>query len=213
MVESDFARFDGVIGSETELAELIGTPPPKVVDKVIDRLDDICRAFIARSPFCIIATATPGTHIDVSPRGDPAGFVTVLDDRHVAIPDRPGNRRVDTFRNILADPHVGLIFLVPGKGETLRLRGEGRIVRDQALRRSMAVDGKVPALALVVRVDEAFVHCPKAFIRSGLWDTNTWPQTDTLPDIGRAMIRHAGLDQSPDDLFAEATAEGLTTLY
>ncbi|MCA8879017.1 MAG: pyridoxamine 5'-phosphate oxidase family protein [Rhodobacteraceae bacterium] len=208
-----FTEFESVVTSEAELAEVIGTPPPAVVNKVIDCLDELCCAFIARAPFCLIATSGADGHIDVSPKGDPAGFVQVLDPGRLAIPDRPGNRRIDTFHNLLRNPQIGILFLIPGKNETLRIRGEARIVRDAALLQGMAVNGRVPALALVVHVREAFFHCPKCMIRGHLWDPAAWPDSSDLVDIGRAMIRHARLDTTPEAQFAEAERQGLTRLY
>jgi len=208
-----FGEFREIVRSENELRAIVGHPTPKVAGKIIGHLDDICRAFIAGSPFCILATAGPDGKIDVSPRGDPPGFVRVLDDRRLAIPDRPGNRLADSFTNLLINPRIGILFMVPGKEETLRIRGEARIVRDPALRETMAVDGKVPKLALVVHVTEAFVHCPKNMIRSHLWQPGTWPDSSALPDIGNAMIRHGNLTDTPDELFDEAKREGLTDLY
>lgn len=212
-VDNRFSDLTGIIADEDELARHIGTPPQKVLAKVTDRLDELSQTFIARSPFCLIATAGADGHIDISPKGDPPGFARVLDDQRLAIPDRPGNRRVDSFRNLLQHPRIGLLFLVPGKGETLRLRGEARITSDSMLRRSMAIDGKVPALALVVHVHEVFVHCPKRVIRSGLLQAESWTDSSDLPDIVQAMIRHAKLDMTPDALFEEAEREGLTKLY
>ncbi len=208
-----FAEFSDFIETRAELEAYAGTAPRKVVVKEIAELDDLCRAFIARSPFCLIATADPQGVVDVSPKGDPAGFVTVLGKRLLAIPDRPGNRRLDSYHNLLKDPRIGLIFLIPGKGETLRVSGEARIVKDAALMEKMAVGGKVPAMALVVHVTRAFMHCPKALIRSKLWQPDSWKNADDLGDIGDAMIRHGKLKQTPEELLAESTAEGLLRLY
>src|SRR5258705_2818538 len=126
--------------------------------------------------------------MDVSPKGDPPGFVQVLDDETLAIPDRPGNRRADTFSNVLQNPGVGLIFLIPGKLETLRVNGRARIVRDMALRERMAVQGKVPQIALVVTVEEAFIHCGKCMIRSQLWQPESWPDGDALPSQAECLV-------------------------
>lgn len=208
-----FDDLTGVVTSLEDLRGVVGPVNPKVLAKDIDALDDICRDFIALSPFCVIATAGADGHIDLSPKGDPAGFVRVLDDTRLAIPDRPGNHRVDTFRNILQNPRVGVIFLIPGKGETLRVVGEARIVRDPDLLATMAVNDRVPRLALVVHVERAFLHCPKCIVRSRLWKPEAWPDASGLDDIGRAMIRHAKLDMSEQELFAEVESQGLTKLY
>lgn len=208
-----FAGFDDIVTSEAELLQAIPAPLPQVIAKVTDHLDTVCRDFIARSPFCILASSSPDGPLDLSPKGDPPGFVQVLDDHRLAIPDRPGNRRADTFRNLLRDPRLGILFLIPGKTETLRISGEARIVRDAELRRSMAVAGKVPALALVVHVDRAFIHCPKCMIRSALWQPEAWPQSADLPDIGAAMIRQGGLAMTEAELFDLVEGEGMTALY
>ena len=132
--------------------------------------------------------------MDISPKGDPAGFVRVLDDHTLAIPDRPGNRRADTFHNILQNPHVGLIFMIPGKKETLRVSGSAKIVRDEGLRHSMAMRGKAPDLALAVHVEEAFFHCAKCIVRSKLWTPDDWPSLDGLPSLAETMIDAAKID-------------------
>ncbi len=137
--------------------------------KEVSAFDEYCRDFIARSPFVLIASSDGNGSIDISPKGDPPGFVQVLDDRTLAIPDRPGNHRADTFVNVVQHPSVGLIFLIPGTKNTLRVRGKATIVRDIELRESMAVKGRVPELALVVELTTAYFHCAKCIIRSDLW--------------------------------------------
>lgn len=212
-VADHFAQFEDIVTDLARLTEIVGTPPKRIADKVIDHIDEMCAATIAASPFCLIASGAPGDNLDISPKGDPAGFVKVLDATHLAIPDRPGNRRLDTFHNLLKSPKVALIFLVPGNGATLRVSGEARIVRDLALRQSMAIDGKVPALALVVHVEEAMMHCPKCAIRSGIWDPATWPGADAVPDISEAMIRHAKIEATVEEHMAFVEKEGLLRLY
>ena len=151
--------------------------------------------------------------MDVSPKGDPAGFVHVLDDHTLAIPDRPGNRRADTFTNVLQNRGVGLIFLIPGKLETLRVNGRARIVRDQVLRERLAMQGKLPQLALVVTVEQAFIHCGKCMIRSGLWDHAKWPDTRALPSQARCLIDHGNLDDSVEAVEASIAASRAANLY
>jgi len=163
-----------VLSTEAAVENVIGKPSPKVLAKVVNHLDDICRSFIARSPFVVVASSDSAGNLDVSPKGDPPGFVCVLDDRTIAIPERLGNRRADTFRNVLQNPNVGLIFIVPDKGETLRISGSARIVRDAWLLERMKVADRVPELALVVTVEEAFVHCTKCMVRSQIWKPETW---------------------------------------
>ncbi len=147
-----------ILTTEEEIEAILGKPAPRALTKVVDSLDDICLAFIARSPFILVASSDAAGRVDVSPKGDPAGFVHVLDHRTIAIPERPGNRRADTFHNVLQNPKVGLIFIIPGKGETLRVSGTARIARDTWLRERMTVSNRVPELALVVTVEEAFMH-------------------------------------------------------
>jgi uncharacterized protein len=167
--------FRDLVTEEKDLRALLGTPSDIALRKQISRLDVHCRAVIAHAPFVVLATAGADGRCDVSPKGDPAGFVRVLDDTHLVIPDRPGNKRLDGMRNILANPHVGLLFLVPARGETLRVNGRACITRDADLLATMAVDGKVPSLAIGVEVEEVFLHCAKAFKRSGLWEPSRWP--------------------------------------
>jgi PPOX class probable FMN-dependent enzyme len=168
------------IRTPEELTALVGVPIQRVADKVRPSLNGYDRQWIGASPFCLLATADRLGRCDVSPKGDPAGFVHVLDDRTVVLPDRPGNRRVDGFRNVLENPHVGLLFLVPGRGDTLRVNGRARLVADAPWFDELVVKGHRPALALVVDVEEVFFHCAKAFLRSGLWEPETW-RPDSLP--------------------------------
>ena len=168
-------RFADVITTETELREIIGRPNRWIMGKVKPRLDADCIRFIARSPFVVLASTSRSGHLDLSPKGDPAGFVQVLDDKTLALPDRHGNRRIDSLRNILENPNVGLIFLVPGEGETLRVGGKAVIVRDRGLRECMAVNDRVPELATVITVERAYFHCGKCIVRSKLWDGRQLP--------------------------------------
>jgi PPOX class probable FMN-dependent enzyme len=162
------------ITSESELRELIGVPIPRVAAKDRYRLHALDKAWLAASPFCLIATAHADGTCDVSPKGDPPGFARVLDDVTLAIPERLGNRRADGFRNILSNPHVGLIFVVPGRSETLRINGRARLVREAPFFDQMIVKGHRPQLALVVEIEQLFFHCAKAFMRSSLWQPETW---------------------------------------
>ncbi len=171
------------VTSEAELRDLLGTPLERTVKKERQSLHPHNRAWIARSPFCLIATAGPDGTCDVSPKGDPPGFVLVLDDTTLAIPERPGNRRADGFQNILRNPHVGLLFLVPGREETLRVNGRARLVREAPFFDQMVVRGHRPTLALVVDIEQVFFHCPKAFKRSALWHAETWIDPALLPSM------------------------------
>jgi hypothetical protein len=177
-----------LITDEAELREIIGTPTENVLLKLTDRVNELTAQFIERSPFVCVATADPEGGVDVSPRGDPAGFVRVLDERTLLVPERPGNRIADTLRNLLADPRIALLFLIPGIGDTFRVNGRAVITDDAELLASSAVDGKVPKLGLLVSVEEAYTHCPKAFIRSGLWNPDLHIDRSELPSSG-AILR------------------------
>jgi hypothetical protein len=175
------------VSSEAELRELVGEPGERSVTKERRSLHAHDRAWLAESPFCLIATAGADGSCDVSPKGDPPGFTLVLDDTTLAIPDRPGNRRMDGFRNILTNPHIGLIYLVPGREETLRINGRARLVREAPFFDELVVRGHRPTLALVVEIEQVFFHCAKAFKRASLWRTETWPDPAALPPIARIV--------------------------
>ena len=177
-----------------ELEDVVGVPHPRAVEKVRRVLHPMDRDWLAAASLVFLATSDGRGNHDVSPKGDPAGFAMVLDDSTIAIPDRPGNRRVDGFRNILAHPHIGLVFLVPGRGDTLRINGRATIVRDAPFFDDMVVRSNRPDLALVVDIEEVFFHCSKAFLRSKAWDPATWEET-TAPR--RAVIAKAV--ERPDD--------------
>lgn len=157
-----------------ELDLLIGTPLPAARDKARARLHELDRQWLAASPLCFISTADAAGNADVSPKGDPAGFAMVLDDSTIAIPERPGNRRADGFHNLLSNPHVGLLFVIPGRGDTLRINGRARLLRDAPYAEQMVVRGHRPALVLEVAIDQIFSHCAKAFLRSNTWKPETW---------------------------------------
>jgi PPOX class probable FMN-dependent enzyme len=183
-----FKGFEQVVTSERELREVVGEPGARAAQKERAALDEHCRAFIARSPFLLMATAGPDGRCDVSPKGDVPGFVLVLDERHLVIPDRPGNKRLDGMSNIVANPHVGLIFLVPGREETLRVNGRAWITRDPDLLQRSIVRGKVPLVAIGVEVEQSFLHCAKAFRRSQLWQHDQWPAPDILPSMACVLF-------------------------
>jgi PPOX class probable FMN-dependent enzyme len=204
--------FQEILSTEAEIEAINGTPHPRAFTKTLNKLDDLCLEFIARSPFILISSCDSVGRQDVSPKGDPPGFVQVIDDRTLAIPERPGNRRADTFRNVLQNPRVGLIFLVPGKAETLRVSGTARIVRDAWVRERMAVGERVPQLALIVTVEEAFVHCTKCMVRSKLWQPDTW-NPHGLVTIGQAIVTHAKADMSVAEMQALTENDERTRLY
>ena len=181
-------KFSNVVRNESELRDLMGGPvAPPVVDKTLSSLDRHCLKFIERSPFVLIATSSADGRMDVSPKGDAPGFVKVLDDRTLVVPDRPGNQRFDTLCNLFESPRIGLIFLIPGKRETLRIGGTAEVVRDADVLALLAANGKVPALAIAVHVDEAFFHCAKCMIRSRLWQPAQWPSLEGLPTLAETM--------------------------
>jgi uncharacterized protein len=205
--------FLDFISNESEIDAAIGGPAdPKVKAKVVNALDGICESFIARSPFIVVCSSDAEGRVDVSPKGDPAGFVQVLDARTIAIPERLGNRRADTFRNVLQNPKVGLIFIIPGKGETLRVSGSARVVRDAWLLERMAIAGRLPSLALVVTVEEAFLHCTKCMVRSGIWRQDTWNPSG-LASIGEAMVAHGRLDMTIAEMESLAENDARERLY
>lgn len=162
--------------------------------EAVDHLDHGCRDFIARSTFCVVATVSTGGHLDVSPRGGPAGFVRVLDDHRLALPDLNGNNRLDSLRNIIETGHVAMFFVVPGLGETLRVNGAAVVTADDEVLGGFADELRRPVTAIGVTVDEAFVHCAKAFRRGGIWDPSSWPTPEDRPSPGAMLIGHAGLD-------------------
>ncbi|MFI7102154.1 MSMEG_1061 family FMN-dependent PPOX-type flavoprotein [Streptomyces sp. NPDC050161] len=181
-----------VLRDESELREYVREPMRAVVEKNIDHIDPESRRFIEASPFFLLATADDDGTCDVSPRGDPPGSVLVLDDHTLAFADRKGNRRLDSFRNILRRPQVGMLFLVPGVGDTIRVNGSARIVAEAPYLPRLAVQGAVPELAVEVRVEELFLHCSKAFVRSALWDHASWPQKGAVPSAGRIVRSQSG---------------------
>ena len=168
------------ITSLDELREVVPQPLAAAAGKARKELHDLDRQWLAASPFCLIATSADDGGCDVSPKGDPAGFTKVFDDRTIAIPERAGNRRVDGFTNILTNPQVGLIYFIPGRGDTLRINGRARMVRKAGFFDRMIVKGHRPQLALVVEIEQLFFHCAKAFLRSALWQPETW-RPDALP--------------------------------
>jgi PPOX class probable FMN-dependent enzyme len=172
-----------------ELVALLGEPGQRARDKSRPTLLPVDRDWLAASPFCMMATASAAGECDASPKGDPAGqLVHVIDDRTIALAERPGNKRADGYRNILQNPHVGLTFLIPGRGDTLRINGRARLVSDAPFFDDMQVKGHRPLLAVVVDIDDIFFHCAKSFLRSGIWNPETWDPEGRVPR--RALIAH-----------------------
>ena len=189
-----------------ELVDLLGEPGERAATTARPALLEVDRAWLAASPFCVMATAGADGTCDASPKGDPAGrLVHVIDDRTLALAERPGNRRADGYRNILANPHVGLDFLIPGRGDTLRVNGRARLVSDAPFFDEMVVQGHRPVLAVVVEIDELFFHCAKAFLRSGLWKPETWDPEAVVPRraVVAAEVEPAGMTvEQLDDYYA-----------
>lgn len=181
--------------------------------KVTDHLNEVACRFVEFCPFIVVATKGDGGLLDVSPKGDPRGFVKVLNNKTLAIPERLGNHRADSFVNILTDPHVAVIFFVPDHGFSLRVAGQAKIVRDSKLNAKMAVNGKEPELALVVTVEEAFMHCAKALIRSGLWRPETWSEQRSAPTLAEWQVSVEDSARTLDEIFAIHTHDEQTRLY
>nr|WP_255375719.1 MSMEG_1061 family FMN-dependent PPOX-type flavoprotein [Saccharomonospora sp. CUA-673] len=182
---------NAVVASEAELREVVEEPVEVISDKAAPALDAETRRFLEASPLFLLASGSREGTVEVSPRGDEGAGALVLDERTIAFADRPGNRRVDSMRNMLRNPHVGMLFLVPGTDHTVRVNGTAAIVRDPEVLERFAVKGTPPELAVVVTVREVFVHCGRAFARSKLWDPATWPSPEGLPTTGALLKAHA----------------------
>nr|WP_295467582.1 pyridoxamine 5'-phosphate oxidase family protein [Mesorhizobium sp.] len=186
------------ITSRDELRRVYKPASENSLRKELKALDSHCVSFIGRSPFVLIGTSDGKGHADVTPKGDRPGFVAVLDSGTVAIPDRPGNNRLDTLENLLAEPSIGLLFLIPGMDETLRINGRAKITADDGLRARFEVDGKLPQSVILVEVEAAYMHCAKAFMRSQLWYPETWPARASMPTLGQILKDQLALDQSAE---------------
>jgi PPOX class probable FMN-dependent enzyme len=191
-----------------DLAKIYSKPLPKIANKETDHITEVGRAFIAASPFLVLATSN-GDNIDCSPKGDAPGFVQLLDDRTLLIPDRPGNNRIDGMKNLLVNPKVGIIFMVPGSNETYRVTGSAAISTDPELLKRFEVLGKLPRVVVLVSVEEAFNHCPKAFVRAKLWDANARPTG--APTHGDFAASRDGKDAAYAKDYNEQYAERLKT--
>lgn len=207
---------DWTIRDEATLREMIGRAEGLAAKKSLRRLDRYCRQFIGLSPFPVIGTQSADGRADVSPRGDPAGFVQVLDDQRIAIPERPGNKRLDTLTNILEKPAVGLLFMIPGFEETLRINGRATLSRDPHLLERMTIHNRPPKVAILVRVEEAFLHCAKAFKRSNLWDPAARADRKVMPSLGRMILEQvaeAERDSRPDESKVEQIDQAIEESY
>ena len=181
MAESECVSMNNKLADEfkavetaDELREILGPVSERARTKARPELHEMDRHWLAASPFCLMATSDAEGSCDLSPKGDPPGFTFVLDSRTIAIPERPGNRRADSFHNILQNGHVGLLYFIPGRGDTLRINGRASLLRDAPFFDQLVVNGHRPALALLVQIEEVFFHCSKAFLRSGLWESESW---------------------------------------
>ena len=181
------------ITTAAEVKAILSPDFPSQTGKVLDHIDVHCRAWIERCPFIVVSSINAAGAMDVSPKGDPPGFVQVLDRHTLAVPDRLGNNRADTFLNILENPAVAILFAIPRRREVVRVGGTASLDRDPDLLARMAVNGRVPDLAMIVRVREAFFHCGKSMVRSGLWEPDRWPPIDGLPTYAQALKDHAAL--------------------
>jgi PPOX class probable FMN-dependent enzyme len=183
--------FRNALSDEEDLRAIYGAPMQRALRKDVARLDEMCRRLIAASPMVFVASYSAEGHCDVTPRGGPPGFVTVLDEHRLAIPDATGNRRLDTLTNVVATGRAGLIFLIPGRDTTLRVNGSACVTAEPALLAELKAVGKPPRAAIVVEAAEAYAHCPKAFVRSKLWDPATWPESGDLPSPAQVSHAHA----------------------
>ncbi|MCV0394608.1 MAG: pyridoxamine 5'-phosphate oxidase family protein [Rhizobiaceae bacterium] len=188
------------IESREQLRSIYKQPGEGAVRKELRSLDRHARDFIARSPFVLIGSQDENGNADVTPKGDRPGFTALLDDITLAIPDRPGNNRLDTLENILVNPAVGLLFLIPGMNETLRINGEARITDDTALRERLSIDGKAPPSVIIVKARAVYMHCAKAFMRSRLWEPESWPPRDEMPTLGHILKDQLALAESAAEM-------------
>jgi PPOX class probable FMN-dependent enzyme len=202
-----------VISTEEDVREILGEVFYSQDTKCIDHIDDHCRVWIERSTFVTIATVNRAGHVDVAPKGDPIGSWKVLDPHTIAIPDRLGNNRADTFTNILDNPRIGLMFIVTNRKEVVRVSGSAVIARDEELLQSMSVRGKAPSLAIVVRVEEAMFHCGKSMIRSNMWQPEKWGSVEGLPSYSQALVDHGKLSIPVADLQAGIENNETDRLY
>jgi PPOX class probable FMN-dependent enzyme len=182
--------FAAALTRPEQLRELYDEPEERALRKDIGRLDEMCRRLIAACPMVLVGSADADGRLDVTPRGGPTGFVTVLDEHHLAVPDATGNRRLDTLTNVIATGHAGLLFLIPGRPTTLRVNGRACVTADTELLDRLTPVGKPPRTAIVVAPEEVYAHCPKAFIRSRLWEPQTWPPQDDLPTAAEVSLAH-----------------------
>lgn len=201
------------IASVEALREQVPPPGRLPSGKVIDHVDETAARFIAASPLVVLATRRADGGVDVTPRGDPAGFIKVLDSKTLAIPDRPGNNRMDNIENVLTDGAIGLLFMIPGVDDTVRVSGQGAVVRDEKLSQELAVDGRPAGLVTLVRVQRLLSHCPKAFMRSKAWQPDAWPDATDVPSLAEMIKAHCAIDDPLPELETYIDNANRTTLY
>jgi hypothetical protein len=206
-------KAEHVVRTKEEIQAMLGEMSENQANKRIDHIDQHCRTWIERTPFIVISTSSLAGYMDVSPKGDPPGFVKVLDENTLAIPDRPGNRRADTFLNILENPKIGLLFVIPRRGETLRVSGTAEIIKDKGVLSAMVIRDKVPTLAILVHVEGAMFHCGKSMIRSSMWKPDGWPSIEGLPTYAKALVDHARPPQTEEEMQERITRNEVERLY
>ncbi|MCI3919956.1 pyridoxamine 5'-phosphate oxidase family protein [Paenibacillus sp. TRM 82003] len=190
MYMHEWLEEDGIVTSAEEIQSFVGTPHEAVVKKTISRIDAHVIRYLSMSPLFFLSTCGADGRCDVSPRGDVPGFVKAIDEKRLIYPERPGNRRVDSLLNIIERPQVGMLFLIPGQGEVVRINGKASIFKSGELIRRFDWKGKTTGLAVVVEVEECFIHCPRAFQQAGIWKTETWPEEQELPSIADMFKAH-----------------------
>lgn len=200
------AAFAHTVSTEADLRQLYAEPSRLVQAKKVGRIDDVTRAFIAASPFCLLATAAPDGSCDVSPKGGPPGFVKVLDEGRLAVPDLNGNNLIDSLRNIVGNGHASLLLLIPGKDETLRVEGPACVTTDPAVLSLWQGELRQPKAAIGIEVATAFIHCAKAFRRGRMWDPAAWEELAGAPDGSALLVSHIGLDRTADQVRANLEA-------
>ena len=207
-------RSEYLIKDIPEFRERYGDTGPAIYDKSAPFLSEPMQEFVRLSPFCVVSSQDDEGHTDISPRGDPAGFVEIVSPKHLLIPDRPGNQRFDTFRNILVNPPVSVLFMIPGVFDTLRVNGRGFATRDPELLAKCAIKGRVPPVGLLIEVDEAYAHCSKAIRRSGLWDKETPIDRKRAPSLSHMMTAHQSYSQEKlDELIGKIDRDIVKNMY
>ncbi|MGI3183769.1 MSMEG_1061 family FMN-dependent PPOX-type flavoprotein [Nioella aestuarii] len=206
-------EVDRAFGSVADLREEAKAASRFVNNKVIDHIDALAARFIAASPLAFLATRRPDGGLDMTPRGDPAGFVHILDEKTLALPDRPGNFRMDAFENILETGEAALIFVIPGHGDTLRVSGKAKVVRDAALGERLAISGRPAAYVTLIRVERVLSHCPKAFVRGRIWQPDHWPDRSGVPTLAEMMVAHSDLPDPVEEVEEIVKRDGETRLY